>query len=190
MRSQLRFIMHPDDERDFVSHVLSDDRTFLIDERSGNPAPLLRSIEAIAGSVCSILRLPSGTAPNGAGGNGAPGTKKIQFLRSQIVGTLITEGSIAIATGPDGEAAGVERHYKSLSKFIKARYANAILRWYNPDLPFAPASPGHSANPSKPDPQVWVGPSVHLWLAEDPERRIRQHWSYGAMAFLEAKPAG
>lgn len=183
MRSQLRFIMHPDDERDFVAHLLSDDRVFLIDERASDPAALLRSIEAIPGSLCSILRLP-----NGAGTGAVSGTKKIQFLRSQIVGTLITEGSIAIATLDDEEeAVGVEKHYKSLSKFIKARYANSILRWYNPDRPFGPGEPGRSPNPSKPDPQVWVGPSVHPWLAQDPERRIRQHWSYGAMAFLEAK---
>ncbi|PLP56281.1 hypothetical protein CYK37_26230 [Mesorhizobium loti] len=180
--------MHPDDERDFVSHVLSDDRTFLIDERSSDPAGplLLRSIDAIAGGRCGIFRQPGGAGTNGDGGSGASGTKKIQFLRSQIVGTLITEGSIAIGTDrDDGEAAGVERHYKSLSKFIKARYANSVLRWYNPNLPFAPAAPGRSVNPGGPAPQVWVGPSVRPWLAGDPERRIRQHWSYGAMAFLE-----
>lgn len=188
MRSQLRFIMHPDDERDFMSHVLSDEQTFLIDERSVDLAgpPLLRSIDAVPGERCGILLKPAGNDPSDARSGDVPGTKKIQLLRSRIVGTLITEGSIAIGTDPDDEdAAGLVRRYRSLSKFIKARYANSVLRWYDPDRPFAPATAGRSANPGKPDPQVWVGPTVRPWLAGDPERRIRQHWSYGAMGSLE-----
>lgn len=189
MRSQLRFIMHPDDERDFVAHILSDDRVFLIDEHSNDPAgpPLLRSIEPVAGSLCSIVLRPAGGGANDT----SAASGKIQFSRSQIVGPLITEGRIAIGTTAGSEeAAWVERQYKALSKFIKARYTNSILRWYNPNLPFGPGEPGRSANPGKPDPQVWVGPSVRGWLAENPERRIKQHWSYGALAFLEPQPAG
>ncbi len=33
-------------------------------------------------------------------------------------------------------------------------------------MPFGPAVPGRSANPDKPDAQVWVGPHVLQWLRD------------------------
>ena len=37
-----------------------------------------------------------------------------------------------------------------------------------------PQAATQSANPSKPDPQVWVGPHALRWLREGSDRRIKQ----------------
>lgn len=178
MRSQLRFIMHPDDERDFVAHILSDDRVFLIDEHSNDPAgpPLLRSIEPVASGLCSIVLRPAGGGANHTGA----ASGKIQFSRSQIVGPLITEGRIAIGTiAGSEEAAWVERQYKTLSKFIKARYTNSILRWYNPDLPSGPASPGVRQIPAS---RTLRSGSGHRCAAGLPKTRSGASSNIGATA--------
>jgi hypothetical protein len=184
MKSQLRFVMHPSDERDFAAHVLAEDGVYLIDGprwKTSSPATH-RSIEAIAGNYCivwSVHDRPSLSAryvPTCNDWYCDSESATIQFLRSQVVDTVITEGRIAIATShaSETEAAGVERRFKSLVRFVKKRYTNSIIRWCNPSLPLLPAIPGRSANPSKPDPQVWVGPHAMSWLQEHPNRRIKQ----------------
>lgn len=194
MRSRVRFIMHPLDEGDFVEKVLSEEHVQLIDGpiwKTKHPRPV-RSITDI-GTYCIIWSprdRPTLTArykPDGDEWYCDSEMATIQFLRSEVRDTILTEGSIAIATNQasPAEAQGVEKRYRALRKFIQSEYTNSVLRWYDPNSPVAPAAPGRSANPGGPDPQVWISPSVRSWLAADPRRAIRQHWSYGQFGRLD-----
>ena len=98
----------------------------------------------------------------------------IQFLRCSLVDTVITDGRLAISTDPGMKTAtNIERRYKLLCRAIKKTYLNAVVRWRNPDLPEAPAGPSRSANPSKPDRSLWVGPTAMSWLGNNDARRIK-----------------
>jgi hypothetical protein len=99
----------------------------------------------------------------------------IQFLRSRVIGTVLTDGRLAVSTDAvsASTAAGVERRYKLLRRTIKNTYANAVVAWTNPTLPIAPSAPGRSANPSKPDSALWVGPRAMAWLLADSTRRVK-----------------
>lgn len=176
--------MHSIDERDFAAHALAEDGVYLVDgPRWKTASPVThRSIEEVAGNYCIIWSIhdrPSLSAryvPNCDDWYCDAESATIQFLRSQVVDTVITEGRIAIGTShaSETEAAGVERRFRSLARFVKKRYTNSMIRWCNPALPLGPAIRGRSANPSKPDPQVWVGPHAMRWLQEDLDRRIKQ----------------
>lgn len=56
MNSQLRFVMHPDDEREFAAQVLADPAVLLIDgPRWKAAAPeTFRTLDAIRGSYCIL----------------------------------------------------------------------------------------------------------------------------------------
>jgi len=194
MRGELRFIQHSNDERDFAAEILSDDSVQLIDGprwKAQNPQTF-RSMEEIQGHYCIIWSKqdrPSLSARYIQACNDwycDAEMVTIQFLRSQIVGSIITEGRIAVSTNDvvEPEAKGVERRFKFLSKFIKKNYMNSVVRWYSPDAPNAPAAADRSANPSKPDPHVWVGPHALRWLCENRIRRVRQFTNAGAYARL------
>ena len=193
MRSQLRFVMHPDDEREFAAQILSEADVFLIDGprwKSATPA-LFRSLDAIAGDYCILwstqdrASLESRYMAKCDDWYCESEQATIQFLRSQVFGPCLTEGRIAVGTtgADESEAAGVERRFKALARFIKKHYSNAVLCWRNPTLPFAPAGPGRSANPGKPDAQVWVGPHALRWLRQEQGRNVKQ----SAGALVEAR---
>lgn len=184
MRSQLRFVMHPDDESEFAARVLSDDSVCLIDGprwKSSTPETF-RSLDGIARSYCIIWSKQDRAVLSARCVSACDDwyceseSVTIQFLRSQTVGDVVTEGRIAVSTADAGdeEARGVERRFRTLVRFIKTHYANAAVHWINPGLPIAPARPGRSANPSKPDPQVWIGPHAVRWLRQDKNRCIKQ----------------
>lgn len=184
MNSQLRFVMHPDDEREFAAQVLADPAVLLIDgPRWPAAAPqTFRSLDAIRSNYC-ILWSPEDRASLEAryiaGCNDwycASEDATVQFLRSELFADgVLTEGRIAVATGnASAQAAqGVERHYKALGRFVRKHYRNAVLRWCNPAMPFGPAVPGRSANPGKPDAQVWVGPHALQWLRDGSAQQLR-----------------
>ncbi|KEQ03222.1 hypothetical protein [Pseudorhizobium pelagicum] len=191
MRSTLRFIMHPDDEREFFRQILSEEDVFLIDGPIWK-APIAepRSPSEI-GTYCIIWSpkdRPSLTATLRRNGDWYCDSEMvtIQFLRSEITNNLITQGSIAIATNlaaPD-EAAGVEKRFRVLTRFIKKKYKNSVVSWYPAEGPRPSAELTHPALDQMLDPLIWVGPFAEQWLREDHERLIRQHWSYGAYAIL------
>lgn len=184
MSSQLRFVMHSSDERDFAAHLLSDNSVWLVDgPRWKTSIPeTVRSLEEVTGSYCIIwspqdrASLTARYVPTCDDWYCESESVTIQFLRSQIFGSVITEGRIAISTSDatESEAMGVERRFKSLARFFKKHYTNSAIQWSNPSLPFAPAGPGQSANPSKPDAQVWVGSHALRWLQQDHSRCIKQ----------------
>jgi hypothetical protein len=176
--------MHSSDERDFAAQLLSDNSVWLVDGprwKTSTPKTV-RSLEEVAGSYCIIwstqdrASLSARYIPNCDDWYCESESVTIQFLRSQIFGSVITEGRIAVSTSDaaEKEATGVARRFKSLVRFVKKNYTNSAIQWNNPSLPFAPARPGRSANPSKPDAQVWVGSHALRWLQQDQARRIKQ----------------
>ena len=183
MRSQLRFIMHPDDDFALVAELLRDSAVLLVDGprwKTASP-PTTRNVSAV-GWYCIIWSpedLPDLTAKFIPTCNDWYCTAEyatIQFLRCKITEAVITEGRLAISTDPANKAtaAGVERRYKLLRRTIQKTYLNSVVRWRNPNRPEAPAGPSRSANPSEPDGSLWVGPAAMRWLAGDTARRINQ----------------
>jgi hypothetical protein len=187
MRSQLRFVMHPGDERDFVSELLRDESVVLINGprwKTSRPE-VHRSLDAIDDWYCIIWSrtdLPELDAEfmprcNDWYCRSQGGT--IQFLRSRLIASVLLEGRLAINTDsqPPERAEAVERRYRNLRKFVQRRYRKGVLRWRNPRLP-SPSPVDRSANPSKPDTSLWLGPAAAQWLQEDPTtRRVKQQVS-------------
>ena len=187
MRSQVRFAMHPDDERDF-EHLLVRDESirFIAGPRWKTETPTsFRSLTDIAGNYCiiwstsDIAELKSEYIPTCNDWYCRSEYATIQFLRSEIDEMVITEGRIAVASNPQDDfsassAKSLEKRFSNLRKYLQKNYSNSIIQWRNPVAPYVPAGPNRSANPSKPDPQVWVGPNALRWLRERPDRKIKQ----------------
>jgi hypothetical protein len=188
MRSQLCFVMHPIDEQEFAAQVLSDDSVYLIDgpRWQASTPEVHRSLEGIAGGYCivwstqdcAVLRARHIPACNDWYCQSEFAT--IQFLRSQILDSVITQGRIAIGTSDTSEfdGKGVERRFKSLARYLKKHYANSVLCWGNPRLPTGSGGDDRSANPSNPDARVWVGPNALRWLKQDQSRCVKQSPSF------------
>jgi hypothetical protein len=181
VKSQLRFVMHPDDETSLIADLLRDQEVLFIDGprwKSAEPETT-RNISQI-GYYCIIWspadlpRLAAKFIPSCNDWYCRSEYATIQFLRSTISGNAISDGRLAIGTDSANQpsANGVKLRYKAMAKFIKKSCANSVIQWRNPELPEAPAGPSRSANPSKVDRSLWVGPAAMKWLAERPDRRI------------------
>lgn len=117
MNSQLRFVMHPADEREFAAQVLADPAVLLIDgPRWQAAAPqTFRDLDAIRGNYC-ILWSPDDQAALQAryiaGCNDwycESEYATVQFLRSEIFADgVLFEGRIAVATGSASAQAAQE----------------------------------------------------------------------------------
>lgn len=187
MRSQLRFVMHPDDEREFEQVLVRDESIRLIAGprwKTETPATS-RSLAEIHDSYCiiwstsDIAKLEVEYLPSANDWYCRSEHATIQFLRSELDESVLTEGRIAVSTMvsdsfPAASAQRLEQRYKDLRKYFRKTYSNSIIQWRNPTIPYAPAGPHRSANPGPPDAQVWVGPHALRWLREQPERRIKQ----------------
>ena len=182
MKSQFRFVMHPDDEHTFAGHVLSEESVLLIDgPRWQTPQPqTYRSLNGVKGSYCIIwspqdqASLSSRKVPASEIWYCEAESFTIQFLRSQIFDSVITEGRLAVSTSGLGGELGVEQRFKALVRHAKRHYTNSAIQWVNPTRPLASATKGRSANPSKPDTQLWVAPHALHWLKAHSSRRIKQ----------------
>ena len=187
MNSQVRFIMHPSDERDFEQLLLADESVrFIAGPRWVKEEPITsRSLADIDNTYCiiwstsDISRLDAEYIPTCDDWYCRSEHATIQFLRSEVDESLITEGRIAISTipsldFPESCVKNLETRYGILRKYLRKNYSNSIIQWRNPTLPYAPKGPNRSANPSKPDAQVWVGPHALRWLREGQDRRIKQ----------------
>jgi hypothetical protein len=174
--------MHPNDESALVAELLRDPAVFLVDGSGWKTAapPATRNLSAV-GHYCIIwspedlAELAAEFIPTCNDRYCRAEHATIQFLRSQVSGTVITEGRFAISTGPAQKttAANVERRYNLLRRAIQKTYLTAVVRWRNPNLPQTPGGPSRSANPSKPDRSLWVGPAGITWLGADPTRVIK-----------------
>jgi hypothetical protein len=182
MRSQIRFVMHPDDEAVLMSELLRDRAVLLVDGprwKSAAP-PTTRNISAV-GYYCIIWspadlpNLPAEFIPSRNDWYCRGEHATIQFIRCTVAGTVITEGRFAIATDQASAttAANIQRRYNLLRRWIKKTYVNSVVRWRNPKVPEAPPGPNRSANPSAPDRTLWIGPSAMKWLSADATRRIK-----------------
>jgi hypothetical protein len=187
MHSQVRFIMHPADERDFERQLVSDESIhFIAGPRWKAETPKTsRSLDDIDDYYCiiwstnDVAKLTAEYIPSCDDWQCRSEYATIQFLRSEIHEPVITEERIAVSSMPgrDFPASSVkslEKRYEVLRKYVRTNYSNSIIQWCNPTIPYAPAGPNRSANPSKPDPQVWVGPHALRWLRERSDRRIKQ----------------
>lgn len=190
MRSQIRFAMHPDDEREFVAHVLGDESVVFIDgPRWESESPLsCRDIAKLTGTYCivwsprDLQKLTAKYVPTCKDWYCDSEYATIQFLRSELLeNSVIIEGRIAVSTEieftpkfSEASAKQVEARFKMLRRFIKTNYSNSIIRWKSANAPIAPAGPQRSANPSKPDPQIWIGPAALAWMKHRKTRCIKQ----------------
>lgn len=184
MRSQVRFVMHPLDEEAFMATLLADASVLLIDGPrwpEKHPATT-RSLAQIAGSYAIIWSpqdrrsLSARFIPTCNDWYCDSEQVTIQWLRSQIRGEVMTEGRIAVSTGelaPE-QAAGVEKRYKALARFIKKQHRNGVLSWCNPHMPAVPEGEQRSPNPSEPDTSCWIGPHAQQWLAYKPAHCAKQ----------------
>lgn len=194
VKSQVRFVMHPNDESTLVAQLLHDPAVLLVDGPRWKTAtpPTSRNLSTagryvIIWSPEDLVELPAMFMPTGNDWHCTGEYATIQFLRSQITGTVITEGRFAISTelAQKTTAANVERRYMLLRRAVQRTYMNSVVRWRNPRLPDAPAGPSRSANPGKPDRSVWVGPAAMAWLAADAARRIKQHPTFFVEGTIE-----
>jgi hypothetical protein len=183
VRSQLRFVMHPDDECPLVADLLRDPAVLLVDGPRWKAAtpPITRDLSAVGryGIIWSpedLPVLPAEFIPTCNDWYCRGEYATIQFLRSQVTGTVITEGRFAISTEAAQKitAANVERRYGVLRRAVQKTYTSSVVRWRNPNLLETAGTPSRSANPSKPDRSLWVGPVAMAWLAADAARRIKQ----------------
>jgi hypothetical protein len=183
VKSEVRFVMHRNDEATLEAQLLSDPAVLLVDGPRWKTAtpPTTRNLSTagwyvIIWSPQDLAELPAEFIPacNDWYCKGEYAT--IQFLRSQTAGTVITEGRFAISTAPTQKtaAANVERRYRLLRRAVQRSYMSSVVRWRNPVLPEAPGGASRSPNPSKPDRSLWVGPAAMDWLEADPARRIKQ----------------
>jgi hypothetical protein len=179
--------MHPADEAEFEKLLVSDESIrFIAGPRWKTETPeTSRTLAEIDDTYCIIwstadmVKLKAEYIPSCDDWYCRSEHATIQFLRSDMDEAVITEGRIAISTipSPDFPAASarsLEKRYGDLWKYFRRIYSNSIIQWRNPTVPYAPAGPHRSANPSKPDPQVWVGPHAVNWLRERADRRIKQ----------------
>jgi hypothetical protein len=148
MRSQLRFVMHLDDERDFVSEILRDEAVVLINGprwESSRPE-VHRSLDSldrycIIWSRKDLVQLDAEFIPQCNDWYCQSEGATIQFLRSHRKESVIREGRLAVGSNsePPEVARAVEQRYRQLRTFVQKRYRNGMLRWRNPCLPREPS---------------------------------------------------
>jgi hypothetical protein len=175
--------MHPEDEDSLLRELLTDLSVLLIDgpRWKGAKPETTRDLSSI-GSYCivwsphDLSELSADFIPTCNDWYCRSEHSTIQFLRSALSGAVLTEGRLAVSTdtGQPRAASSVERRYRMLRGSIKKTYVNEVVEWRNTKLPIAPAGPSRSANPSKPDSSLWVGPAAMVWLRGDQTCRIKQ----------------
>jgi hypothetical protein len=186
MNSQICFAMHPADELEFEEVLLGDKSIqFISGPRWENKIPStsrsLRDIESycIVWSTSDIATLNADYIPSCNDWYCRSEHATIQFLRSEMNDLVITEGRIAVSTRecegfPQSSVQQLEKRFRKLRNYIKKTYQNSVVQWQNPTLPYGPSQRKSSANPSAPDPRIWVGPHALAWLRQNPHRRIKQ----------------
>jgi hypothetical protein len=183
MRSQVRFVMHPDDEPAFVQVVTTEVGTVFVDGTNWpTPRPPITNDLQTAGNYLMIWnphQTPKLTATHFRNEDEEWWNCKnefvtIQFLRSgfQYGEPFLFEGSIAVGTTDmdksffhEPSAPAVEERFKALRKFIKKAYTNKAIIWQSM------SAPRSNTIPHRPDASLWVGPRALIWLGEKPKKR-------------------
>lgn len=188
MRSQVCFVMHPEDEEAFAGFITSEHGVVFVDgPKWGQPSPPICSDIDKAGNYLMIWN-PSETTVLAANHHRKEDKEwwycnnehlTIQFLRSgfQFGEPFLFEGRIAVSTTSEektvhdpASAKQIERRFKNLRRHIRKSYRNSLLIWQNA------LSPRSTTNPSKPAPNVWIGPHAIQWLEEQPKERWVQQF--------------
>jgi hypothetical protein len=140
MRSELRFVMHPEDENSLLRALLTDPSVLLIDgpRWKGAKPEATRDLSSI-GSYCivwspdDLSELSADFIPTCNDWYCRSEHSTIQFLRSTLTGAVLTEGRLAVATdtAQPRTASSVERRYRMLHRVIEKTYANAVVEWRN-----------------------------------------------------------
>ena len=107
----------------------------------------------------------------------------IQFLRSELFGSTLTAGRIALATvGLDGEpllseeaAPRLERIFRQLRRWLQTRYTNDLVA-------FSEALPPEQRKVIR-YPSFWLGPDARRWHSTHPDATLRQ-FRTGAVVFM------
>jgi hypothetical protein len=188
MRSEVTFVMHPEDESEFANAIALEPGTVFVNGPSWpTPEPPIVTDLQIADNYLMIWN-PAETPPLSGKHHQNKDAEfwycqnefmTIQFLRSgfQYGEPFLFEGRIAICTTDRDKstfhapsAPLIERRFLSLRKVIKKTYTNKVLIWQNTSLPRS------KTNPSKLSATVWVGPRALRWLREDPKNRWVQQF--------------
>jgi hypothetical protein len=183
MRSEVRLMMLPEDEDEFLRSILDEPGTVLVDgPRWDTPEPPIASDFAGVGPHLLVWK-PSEHPKLAANRHEKGGSAwwycrderaTIQFLRCRYRpgDRFVSEGRLAVATTERGErttpgspASPVERRFLALRRRIHKVYTNRVIIWQNRSLPRS------RTNPLKPDPGLWVGPRALRWLEDAPEDR-------------------
>ena len=132
MRSQVRFAMHPDDEREFERILVADESIRLIagprwKTETSDTSRSLTNIDdwyCIVWSTSDIRQLKADYIEPCNDWYCRSEYATIQFLRSQMHDSFITEGRIAVSTTPTDDfpassVKNVDARYKMLRKLIR-----------------------------------------------------------------------
>jgi hypothetical protein len=181
MRSQITFVMHPDDEANFIGFVSAEPGTAFVDgpNWSAPQPPIVTNIERASRYL--MIWNPSET-PKLKGAHHRKDDVEwwycenefltIQLLRSgfQCDKPYLLEGRIAIQTTKlhEPSAPAIETRFKRLRNFIKKSFTNNVIIWQNTEAPRS------RTNPIKPRASQWVGPFAMVWLRQAPNERWAQ----------------
>jgi hypothetical protein len=197
MRSETRFVMHPEDETEFARIVSSEAGNVFVDgpKWRGPGPPIARELST---SGIHLMIWNRTETPELVASHHRKDENEwwycenefltIQFLRSgfQFGEPFLFEGRIAVWTTANDKthfqkssSPGIEHRFKMLRTYIKKNYTNGVIIWQNLSFPRS------KTNPLKPDPGLWVGPQAMRWLAEEPrERWVQQFRNAAARGFL------
>jgi hypothetical protein len=190
MRSQVRFVMHPEDEAEFARAITAEPATVFVDSPTWpTPRPPVTTDLGKAGLYLLIWNPPE--TPKLTGKHYRNRDEEwwycrnefltIQFLRSgfQYGEPYLFEGRIAVGTTDQDKsvfharsAPAVEGRFKALRKLIKKTYANKAILWQALEVPRS------WNNPLRPDANLWVGPHALQWLRQKPRNRWVQQARY------------
>ena len=172
MAFQVSFVMHPDDERLFLGGLVQTARWIVALDRNAVAWQPLDPDE-ISSNGPEIVHL---ARPEWLGSSSMP-TERVQFWRSRLSETVLTQGRLAVSL-PDIEAnmreeSGAKAEVSRMGKQLRHSYVNRILAW---------RQDGATNEVEVPDARTWVGPSARSWLGLDRDRCVKQ--------FHEARVSG
>lgn len=170
MASELQFVMHPKDEALFAEELLREEGVRLIDGPrwpSASPSTTrdLGEIDdyCIVWSPSDLDPLTAEYIPTCNDWYCRSEYATIQFLRSQLEGTVLSAGRIASPYFPDdfdpAAASAISKRFYRLRRYIKKHFHNsALVGRAHPECVFD---------------ALWVGPHAVDWLQQSSERWIR-----------------
>lgn len=190
MRSQVRFIMHPDDEADFVRIITAEPGIVFVNGPNwSTPGPPIMTDFAKPDSYLMIWN-PTET-PKLIGTHFRNGDEEwwncknefltLQFLRSgfQHGEPFLLEGSVSVGTTDQDKsffhkpsAPAVDERFKTLRKFIRKTYTTKVIIWQPLD------SPRSKTKRNIPDTSLWVGLHAMKWLRQKRRKRWVQQCRY------------